>query len=228
MNTAAADRRRCLLVGVAASGAWLLALRLLTPLVTTPPGPAGAGFDQSPVRLSALVALPVATWLWIATLLVLVQALGPRRQPLPGVPRSVQRLVLGACGLGLAGGLVAGPAAAAAAVSIPVPDQPTQLLAGLPRPERPGGETRHGAASHATTPPAAQEQRTVTVRPGDTLWELSERDLPAGASAATVSARSHRIHARNADVIGPDPDLLQPGQQLRLPPTEPTTPREPC
>ena len=59
-------------------------------------------------------------------------------------------------------------------------------------------------------------------------------DLPPGAGPARVTACWHRIHELNRDVIGDDPDLIQPGQRLRLPPPLtvhreesacPTTPR---
>jgi len=57
----------------------------------------------------------------------------------------------------------------------------------------------------------------VVVRAGDTLWALAERALPAGADNGAVTARWHRIYRLNRDLIGPDPDLIQPGQRLRLP-----------
>ena len=49
-------------------------------------------------------------------------------------------------------------------------------------------------------------EATYTVRPGDTLSEIAERhgtDWP-------------RLWRKNRDVIGDDPDLIYPGQRLRL------------
>jgi nucleoid-associated protein YgaU len=57
----------------------------------------------------------------------------------------------------------------------------------------------------------------VVVRAGDTLWALAETGLPPEAGPAAVTARWHRIHRLNRGVIGPEPDLILPGQVLRLP-----------
>ncbi len=58
----------------------------------------------------------------------------------------------------------------------------------------------------------------LLVRPGDTLWQLSAERMSARASAAEVCLAVQRLHHRNRGVIGPDPDLLLPGQRLVVPP----------
>lgn len=76
----------------------------------------------------------------------------------------------------------------------------------LPRAESPGPATRS----------------TVVVRPGDTLWRIASRGRHAAgrpAGSAAVAARVASLHALNRAVIGPDPDLIHPGQRLALPPT---------
>jgi nucleoid-associated protein YgaU len=65
--------------------------------------------------------------------------------------------------------------------------------------------------------PIRHDAGLVVVRPGDTLWDLAVRHLPPGADAGAVTACWHRIHELNRAVIGGDPDLILPGQQLRLP-----------
>ena len=67
--------------------------------------------------------------------------------------------------------------------------------------------------------PAAQPipAQTVTVRPGDSLWRIAARALPRGATTAAVERSWHRWYGANRAVIGPDPGLLQPGQQLTPP-----------
>jgi nucleoid-associated protein YgaU len=62
----------------------------------------------------------------------------------------------------------------------------------------------------------------VLVRPGDSLWSLATRDLPAGSPAPLVAERWHAIYAANRSLIGPDPDVLVPGQRLRLPGKDPS------
>ena len=57
-------------------------------------------------------------------------------------------------------------------------------------------------------PVPARRRRTYTVRPGDTLSGI----------AAGLGMRDWRpLYEANRSVIGPDPDLLRPGQVLTLP-----------
>jgi hypothetical protein len=108
----------------------------------------------------------------------------------------VRRLAVAACGAALAGALAA---PAVASPDGPAPDP----LAGLPLPDRAEG------GSHPAPP-------EVVVRRGDTLWSLAAHDLGARATTQQISTRWHRIYAVNRAVIGPDPDLIRPGQVLRL------------
>ncbi len=63
----------------------------------------------------------------------------------------------------------------------------------------------------------AEGEVDVVVRRGDTLWGLVHRHLGAGATEAEVAAVWPRWYAANRAVIGADPDLLLPGQVLRVP-----------
>ena len=56
------------------------------------------------------------------------------------------------------------------------------------------------------------------VRPGDTLWAISADRLPQGAALAAVDRAWRSLYAANRAVIGPDPDLIRAGTELRLPP----------
>ena len=70
----------------------------------------------------------------------------------------------------------------------------------------------------ASTPTAGRAVvDEVVVRRGDTLWDIAARHLGPSASAAEVAGEWPRWHEANTTVIGPDPDLLLPGQRL-LPP----------
>jgi hypothetical protein len=55
------------------------------------------------------------------------------------------------------------------------------------------------------------------VRPGDMLWRLAEDRLPGSAPAQAVATLVERLHRRNRAVIGPDPDLIRPGEHLVVP-----------
>jgi nucleoid-associated protein YgaU len=58
----------------------------------------------------------------------------------------------------------------------------------------------------------------VVVREGDSLWALAARELGAGATSEAIAARWPEWYAANRHVIGDDPDLILPGQVLRVPP----------
>ncbi len=65
-----------------------------------------------------------------------------------------------------------------------------------------------------------EEGRTpafVVVRPGDTLWAISEERLGANATPRRIAGEVERIYALNRDRIGPDPNLIFAGQILRVP-----------
>ncbi|MBE9928201.1 LysM peptidoglycan-binding domain-containing protein, partial [Cellulosimicrobium cellulans] len=66
----------------------------------------------------------------------------------------------------------------------------------------------------APGPEAAPE--VVVVR-GDTLWSIAARHLPAGSTDGQVAEAVERWYATNAPVVGPDPDLVRPGQVLLAP-----------
>jgi len=65
------------------------------------------------------------------------------------------------------------------------------------------------AAAAAAPAKPAEESTFVLVEEGDTLWGISERAYGNGA-------RYNEIFAANKEVIE-DPDLIFPGQKLRIP-----------
>lgn len=75
------------------------------------------------------------------------------------------------------------------------------------------------AGAAARTAGAAGDGEAYVVRPGDSLWAIAAAHLPADAEAADVAAAWPRWYAANRQVVGPDPDLIHPGQVL-LAPTE--------
>lgn len=116
----------------------------------------------------------------------------------------------------------------ASAIPVPWLDQPAEHAssragdgpASVPRPDltrRPGGASPATADVAPAGERAGQRPPTIEVVAGDTLWELAAAHLPAGATDADVARAWPRWHAANREVIGPDPDLLLPGQRLRLP-----------
>lgn len=158
------------------------------------------------------------------------------------LPAGARRLAAIAVGLTVAGPLLAPPTALlpASVTSTPaaVSDQPAATGGVSPMaetghevadwPAAPAGDD--GAASGVPPdwpgPPAtspAADQRVVLR--GDCLWDIAAdwltRQRPGvPASDADVLAAVHAWWQTNAAVIGPDPDLLLPGQVLSAPPPD--------
>ena len=194
MTASSSVRSRCLGVGAGLTVAGCGASAVLARALTDVGAPRSA--DESLVLLCLVALLASVAWGSLQGLAAVVEAwrgsAGPAR---PGV---VRRVVLAACGVAAAGMLVAQPADAGP--GRPGPD----VLSGLPLPERAVGP------AHAT-------DRVVAVRRGDTLWALAAAELPPRAGAAEITDRWRLIYRRNRGVIGADPDLIRPGQLLRLP-----------
>jgi nucleoid-associated protein YgaU len=51
---------------------------------------------------------------------------------------------------------------------------------------------------------------------GDNLWEIASRSLKT-SDPARIARYWVRIYRRNRGVIGPNPNLVRPGQVLDLP-----------
>jgi hypothetical protein len=117
----------------------------------------------------------------------------------PGLLRRLLAVVLG-LGVPAVSAFTAAPAASA-------------LTADRLGPVRPAPPPR----STTTTPDQRVPTVTVVVAPGDTLWDIARRHLPAGASATDVAHAWPRWYAANRAVIGSDPSMLRPGTRLRSP-----------
>ena len=212
---------RCLAVWSTATVAAGGVLGWLAPSLLAPsPGP--ASFETALVLGCQATAAVCVAWLWVLVSLVALDASRGLPDRRTAVPTALRRLVLLACGLGVAGG-IASPALAAP----PSPGEPpTTRLAGLPLPDRPSAGLRLGHLAGEPLPAtpvteAARPSRAVVVSPGDTLWSIAAADLPEGATAAAVDEHWRAVHAANRAEIGPDPHLITPGQRLRLPPPDP-------
>lgn len=63
----------------------------------------------------------------------------------------------------------------------------------------------------------ARDVDEVVVHRGDTLWSIAARHLGPDASAGEIDRSWHQWFALNRDRVGVDPDLILPGQVLRVP-----------
>ena len=103
--------------------------------------------------------------------------------------------------------------------AIPSPSSATAVGEEAPgwTPTRPVQRPQASAEVLGLRPGARTAADAVVVHRGDTLWSIVARRLGPGASDAEVAAAWPAWHEANRSVIGDDPDLLVPGQQLRAP-----------
>ena len=164
--------------------------------------PAGSEYDDLLLALAAWVLLGCAAWTVVIGAAAVVETASSGRLAATtwvGCPHSLRRLLLTGLGVALVG---VGPVQQQASASA----QPT-----LPVPARPVGSV------HADTP-HADTGTGLVVHPGDNLWRIAQGRLQSSASPREVAALVHDLHHRNRRVIGPDPDLIRPGQRLVVPP----------
>ncbi|TQN41556.1 hypothetical protein FHU33_0925 [Blastococcus colisei] len=187
-----------------------------------------AGPDALVIAAAGLLAWAVWAWgvlgLGLTAASVLPGLLGTAARLatqvlLPAGARRSAGLLLG-LGLGVAAPIagvavtVTAPAAAAAAPAVGVPDWPAAAVpAAAPAPT--------SVPDWPAEQPAAPERGSHVVVRGDCLWHIAEARLLERAGMPPTDGETARaVHAwwaANADVIGPDPDRLLPGQVLRPP-----------
>ena len=183
-------------------------------------GRAGAPFDALLAAGAAVLLAGCTAWAWLVTTAVVLDAINGRSRT-ARVPAGAAQLRAAGCGVALATG--AAPATAAGGHDGPVAAaqrpgvEDRGMLAGLPMPD-----LATGPPQRTGRPPllAPREAREVRVAPGDTLWALAARDLPGDASPAAVDRHWRLLWRVNRARLGPDPDVIQPGTSLRLPPRE--------
>ena len=224
-----------LLCGPAAllAGTALLTWGTRSPLAAVA-APGSAPFEDLLALAAALGAWCVLGWLTAGLLLAVVaRLLGPAspltRWALVLTPFALRRMAAALLGLGLVAAPVtmALPAQAlTTVVAAAQPGSPSGSAAALERwtPDRPAAPSPAGPQREPTPPllvstphPERAVSDEVVVRRGDTLWDIAARALDPGASAADIATSWPRWHAANRSTIGPDPDLIRPGQLLRPP-----------
>lgn len=167
-------------------------------------------FEDLLLGAAEVLLITAAGWASVVLLAVVGEALtGGRLRVVRalGCPPRWHRWLLAVVTALLAGSFLAPPAGAEA-------DRPQRRgIDGLALPDRP---TTPDQKPRAREPPPVSAW--VEVLPGDSLWEISRRALPAGSSPGSIADLTRRLHAHNRSTVGADPDLIHPGQRLRVPP----------
>ncbi|WP_022924164.1 LysM peptidoglycan-binding domain-containing protein [Serinicoccus marinus] len=238
LRTRGAGPAGCGLVGTV--GATVAGTGLLGRAVTTWPG--GGPGPLGPALLSAMLLL--AAGLLLATGAVLAAATWHLRPGTTGATRRTTPSAPVRLASALLISISASAAAATGAAALAAPPQtPVVLQPGVTEDTPSDAEQPSGTPSSAPVPtpgwtptsgptqPAHADVALVSgrvaddlpdrhvVRRGDTLWDLAQRHLGADATAVQVAQEWPRWYAANRGVIGPDPDLLLPGQELVVPGT---------
>jgi LysM repeat protein len=225
---------------IAASGLTAgIGARLRTVLTD---GLAGAGVDRLVETGVLVVGLGLAAWLALSVVVATTCATGRAAgltwrageqlvaRCAPDLVRRGLVLAVGA-GIGLSaatGATAAAPgdldlgwaATAATATAAPAGVDATSPVAVT----APAVTSTISSDARGSAMPAAPTAHTdtVVVAPGDTLWHIAQRALGDDAGAADIASAWPAWYANNAEVIGDDPDLLQPGQVLHAPTTTST------
>lgn len=203
----------------------------------------GAGIatvDDALVAAGASTVAAVSAYLLLASLLeivghltrsrLLVQAarsLAPRAWRAVTASLVGAGLTLGIAGPGIAAeapppiGFAPPPAAAAVENGALADSTPTDAEAPTAE-ESPEGMTTpvtfDAVSPSAPSAPAASiAEATHVVAPGDSLWAITADLLGEGASDADIAQWWPQLYEANRDVIGANPSLIHPGQELAIP-----------
>ncbi len=184
--------------------------------------------------ITATFAVILGTWLslWSAVSAIYAAgtALGHQSHWLEQVivdrgPAFVRRLVT--VGIGAALTMTASPALAAtddhSGATASMPNQLTAVTAlgwqNSPPPTTQAEGSRPKGSLPVQHSQEAPPQSIVTVQPGDNLWSIAAQGLGPQATAGEIAAAWPQWFELNQEVIGTNPDLIRPGQELRIPPT---------
>jgi hypothetical protein len=227
-------RHTAALAALMTATAWLLGLAARHSLSSVDGDPA-AGV----VAAAALAAALCAGWLGLAATLHCLAHVPGRVGSVMGraatvvTPALVGRLL--AVTVSTTSAAVAVPAAASATVAaahaaeVPAPD-----FGASPSPGRSVDEVRSPSPGWTPSEPRPVRQPALevlgsrtgavtdegyVVRRGDCLWDIVGRHLGPRATPTAIAEALPAWHEANRDVVGPDPDVIQPGITL-IPPTQ--------
>lgn len=186
------------------------------------------GADSAILTVAVAACWCVLGWLTLGILIGLLAELpgaaGWAARAVSGIllPRAMRQAVALVLGVGMV------TAGASAAAADPGPDRPAAASAPAASPESAAAPETGGVgldwpqeSRPAPVPPPPTSPSTagpVVIQPGDCLWTLAADRLEPGSSAGQIAVAVAGWYGANRATIGPDPDLILPGQQLIPPP----------
>jgi len=81
----------------------------------------------------------------------------------------------------------------------------------------PAADTDSGAVADTGSGSGAEEAATYTVDKGDSLWRITANLLGGDADDGEIAQQWPVLYRANKDVIGDNPALIHPGQELTIP-----------
>lgn len=103
------------------------------------------------------------------------------------------------------------------AVDATPPTHPEAETSGDNRTADPAPDDAVPDAPNTPSGPSTNAPPTLTVTVGDSLWRIAAAHLPATATTSDIATTWRAWYELNRTIIGPDPDLLIPGQVLTIP-----------
>lgn len=217
---------------LAAVGWWLgeTALGGVSTWRTEPPT-----IDAVVATSAALIGALVCGWLALGVIVTAVQALGGLLHRPSMLPAALRTMVIWTVGAGLTVGAMSPAAARTDATSVEAAGRTAAIAAFTPvdvgwAPSDPDPDHTAGGTRSLPPQPAPPQEApdaravqagatagSVQVVAGDTLWGIASRHLGGQASETQIAREWQRWYAANRDTVGPDPDLIHPGQVLRPP-----------
>lgn len=245
--------RAAALGSLLAAGGILTAVALARQTLLAWPGAGAVSPEAALLAVVLAAATLLCSWVAVVLALAVLDLLrdrpGRARRPGPASPHlTVGRvsallvaLTAGPTPVALAGAVPGPPEPSWVSVRMDATPPPsTDQGTGQGRPQLPDGSPVPLPGWTPPPPPARTDVRPTTiglvspappeeppgrvvVRAGDTLWAIAAAHLGPHATVRDVAEAWPRWYAANRDVIGPDPDLILPGQELQVPGSDAAT-----
>lgn len=167
--------------------------------------------------LATIAAIPLLRAIAGLTLVAISESLSLENQSLKRIGVKMMPAFLRASlGLGLVIGFTAPASADSVSPQIPVIDRVIDMEVESQSPLEESSEIIQPSETEQPEKTTSQES-TYTIKSGDSLWSIAqERVVGTNASVAEIDQAWRAIWNANRNVIGNNPSLIRPGQEIKL------------